>query len=42
LNEALAVRRGGRIEDIETRREYLNRPYWNRALSLTAKEFKLI
>jgi len=34
--------RASRIEDIETRRQYLSRPYWNRALGLTAKEFKLI
>jgi len=35
-------RRAGRIEDIETRRQYLNGPRWNRELSLAAKEFKLI
>jgi len=35
-------RRAGRIEDIETRRQYLNGSKWNRELSLTAKEFKLI
>ncbi|MDR1837358.1 MAG: hypothetical protein LBQ89_06845 [Treponema sp.] len=35
-------RRAGRIEDIETCRQYLNGPRWNRELSLTAKEFKLI
>jgi len=35
-------RRAGRIEDVETRRQYLNGPKWNRELSLAAKEFKLI
>jgi hypothetical protein len=35
-------RRAGRIEDIETRRQYLNGAYWNKELSLTAREFKLI
>jgi hypothetical protein len=35
-------RRASRIEDIETRRQYLNGPRWNRELSLAAKEFKLI
>jgi hypothetical protein len=35
-------RRAGRIEDIDTRRQYLNGPRWNRELSLLAKEFKLI
>jgi tetratricopeptide (TPR) repeat protein len=35
-------RRAGRIEDIETRRQYLNGAYWNKELSLAAKEFKLI
>ncbi|MDR0302157.1 MAG: hypothetical protein LBI04_07605 [Treponema sp.] len=35
-------RRASRIEDIETRRQYLNGPRWNRELCLTAKEFKLI
>ncbi|MCL2765205.1 MAG: hypothetical protein FWD40_08015 [Treponema sp.] len=35
-------RRAGRIEDIETRRQYLNGPRWNRELSAAAKEFKLI
>jgi len=35
-------RRAGRIEDIETRRQYLNGPRWNRELSMAAKEFKLI
>ncbi|MDR1869206.1 MAG: hypothetical protein LBQ82_04385 [Treponema sp.] len=35
-------RRASRIEDIETRRQYLNGSRWNRELSLAAKEFKLI
>ena len=35
-------RRAGRIEDVETRRQYLNGPRWNRELSLAAKDFKLI
>jgi len=35
-------RRAGRIEDVETRRQYLNGPRWNHELSLAAKEFKLI
>jgi len=35
-------RRAGRIEDIETRRQYLNGPIWNKELSKIAKEFKLI
>jgi len=35
-------RRAGRIEDIETRRQYLNGARWNHELSLAAKEFKLI
>ena len=35
-------RRASRIEDIETRRQYLNGPRWNRELSLAAKDFKLI
>jgi len=35
-------RRASRIEDIDTRRQYLNGPRWNRELSLAAKEFKLI
>jgi hypothetical protein len=35
-------RRAGRIEDIETRRQYLNGPRWNRELSLAARDFKLI
>ena len=35
-------RRASRIEDIETRRQYLNGPRWNRELCLAAKDFKLI
>ncbi|MDR2941971.1 MAG: tetratricopeptide repeat protein [Treponema sp.] len=35
-------RRASRIDDIETRRQYLNGSRWNRELYLTAKEFKLI
>jgi len=35
-------RRAGRIDDIETRRQYLNGSRWNRELSKAAKEFKLI
>jgi hypothetical protein len=35
-------RRAGRIDDIETRRQYLNGSRWNRELSMAAKEFKLI
>jgi hypothetical protein len=35
-------RRAGRIEDIETRRQYLNGAHWNHELSLAAKDFKLI
>jgi hypothetical protein len=35
-------RRAGRIEDIETRRQYINGSRWNRELSLAAREFKLI
>jgi hypothetical protein len=35
-------RRAGRIEDIETRRQYLNGPHWNSELCVAAREFKLI
>jgi tetratricopeptide (TPR) repeat protein len=35
-------RRASRIDDIETRRQYLNQPRWNSALSAAAKEYKLI
>jgi translation initiation factor 2 beta subunit (eIF-2beta)/eIF-5 len=35
-------RRAGRIDDIETRRQYLSGSRWNKELSKAAKEFKLI
>jgi hypothetical protein len=35
-------RRASRINDVETCRQYLNVPRWNRELSLVAKEYKLI
>jgi hypothetical protein len=35
-------RRASRIEDIETRRQYLTGPRWSRELSAAAKNFKLI
>ena len=35
-------RRASRIEDIETRRQYLDGPLWNRELCLAARDFKLI
>jgi len=35
-------RRAGRIEDVETRRQYMNGSKWNRELSLAAKDYKLI
>jgi hypothetical protein len=35
-------RRASRIDDIEINKAFLNRQYWNRALSLAAKEHKLI
>jgi hypothetical protein len=35
-------RRASRIDDPETRRDFLNLNYWNRSLSLVAKEYKLI
>jgi hypothetical protein len=35
-------RRAGRIEDIETSRQYLNGPKWNHELSKVAREYKLI
>ena len=35
-------RRASRIDDIETRRQFLSRPRWNGELSCAAKEFKLI
>jgi tetratricopeptide (TPR) repeat protein len=34
--------RAGRIDDAEIRSQYISRPRWNSALTLTAKEFKLI
>ncbi|GHV64159.1 hypothetical protein AGMMS49587_15980 [Spirochaetia bacterium] len=35
-------RRASHIDDMETRQSYLSRPRWNSALSLAAKEYKLI
>jgi len=35
-------RRASRIDDVETCRQYLNVPRWNRELSMVAKEYKLI
>jgi hypothetical protein len=35
-------RRAGRIEDIETSRQYLNGPKGNHELSKVAREYKLI
>jgi hypothetical protein len=35
-------RRASRIDDIKTRQIYLTQPHWNGALSLTAKEHRLI
>jgi hypothetical protein len=35
-------RRASRIDDVETRQAYLSQPRWNSALSLAAKEYKLI
>jgi hypothetical protein len=48
VNKAISMafrrlqRRASRIGDIETRRQYLNNPRWNRELGIAAKEFKLI
>jgi hypothetical protein len=48
MNTAISIafkrlqRRASRIDDIETRRQYLTRPRWNGALSAAAREFKLI
>jgi tetratricopeptide (TPR) repeat protein len=48
LNTAVSMafkrlqRRASRIDDIETRRDFLTLPRWNAALSLAAKEYKLI
>jgi tetratricopeptide (TPR) repeat protein len=35
-------RRASRIDDPETKRDFLNLNYWNKALSLVAREYKLI
>jgi tetratricopeptide (TPR) repeat protein len=35
-------RRASRIDDVETRRDFLSLPRWNSALSLAAREYKLI
>jgi tetratricopeptide (TPR) repeat protein len=35
-------RRASRIDDVEIRREFLSLPLWNGALSLAAREYKLI
>jgi tetratricopeptide (TPR) repeat protein len=35
-------RRASRIDDMELRRQFLFQPRWNKALSLAAKEYKLI
>jgi tetratricopeptide (TPR) repeat protein len=35
-------RRASRIDDLEVRRDFLSLPRWNSALSLAAKEYKLI
>jgi DNA-binding transcriptional ArsR family regulator len=48
MNTALSMafkrlqRRASRIDDIETRKIFLSQPRWNGALSLAAKEYKLI
>jgi hypothetical protein len=48
MNTAVSIafkrlqRRASRIDDIEVRRQYLTQPRWNSALSLAAREFKLI
>ncbi|MDR0450951.1 MAG: hypothetical protein LBH26_06770 [Treponema sp.] len=48
MNTALSVafkrlqRRASRIDDVEIRRTFLSQPRWNGALSLAAKEYKLI
>jgi hypothetical protein len=48
MNTALSMafkrlqRRASRIDDIETRKTFLSQPRWNGALSLAAKEYKLI
>ncbi|GHV53094.1 hypothetical protein AGMMS49579_11300 [Spirochaetia bacterium] len=35
-------RRASQIDDVDIRRDYLSEPRWNNALSLAAKEYKLI
>jgi hypothetical protein len=35
-------RRAIRIDDMETRRDWLSLPHWNAALSRAAREYKLI
>ena len=35
-------RRASRIDDVKIRRQFLTQPRWNSALSLAAKEFRLI
>jgi hypothetical protein len=35
-------RRASRIDEVEIRRDFLSLPRWNGALSLAAKEYKLI
>jgi tetratricopeptide (TPR) repeat protein len=48
INTAVSIafkrlqRRASHIDDIETRRQFLSKPRWNNALSLAAREFKLI
>jgi len=34
--------RAARIDDAETRRQYLNQPLWNKALGQAARDFKLV
>jgi hypothetical protein len=48
MNTAVSIafkrlqRRAGNIDDVEARRAYLSQPLWNSALSLAAREYKLI
>ena len=35
-------RRASRIDDLDTKRAFLNLPFWNKALYQTAKDHKLI
>ncbi|MDR1575303.1 MAG: hypothetical protein LBS37_04785 [Treponema sp.] len=48
LNTAVSMafkrlqRRASRIDDVETRRQFLSQPRWNGALSQAAREYKLI